>query len=338
MVIIIPQKKRSRHEHWLDTFDALSANYLPVAGSLAVDTGALKAATQGDWGKNLVTNGEFTTDTAGWTAVNGAVLTRRDYATSPSIAPTGGANNYGLEIASAGTAFALAYQALSVITGARYVASCRGYSPSANAGANLARLDLSGAVVGGMPTAAEDAWQSLSVSGIATSAALNSRLMCNSTTAGDMAHFDAASVRRQNAAAILSWSPTFRVRLVHIPPALGTTVTPAGWMFRYTDNLNYWEARIVPNTAGNDLLIVQVTAGAETVRSEARIAWTTDHNDELYLDVRGQNIVTAYRKYGSSVWATGPSYASATQGLNSPWMGPLLYGTEKRLAEAELWA
>ncbi len=135
----------------------------------------------------------------------------------------------------------------------------------------------------------------------------------------------------------MQFSPHFRARLTHISPA-APSVVPAGWMFRYTDALNYWELRVLPNTGGNDMQIVQVTAGAETVRAEADVDWTAEGTDEVELIARGSTITTRYRKAGG-VWTAGPSYASATQGGAASAMGPMLYGTTVApWAEVELWA
>ena len=321
--------------HLLDTFDVLSPRWQVVGGTLAVDTGALKAATLGNWLNNLVANGEFTSGVAGgWTAVN-VTASLVDSAVDPGAA-SGGVNANCAKLVLTGTDSPRLVQVISYLTGASYGFSARAYAPSANTRANAASLVPSMGVAVGVT--GEDAWESIAITQLSPvgSLILQPRTAAGAGTINDIAYFDAVTCYRQNAAAITPFAPTFHKRLVHIPPAAGV-VTPAGWMFRYTSALNYWELRVVPNTAGNDLQIVQVTAGVETMRAEADVDWTADQNDEVLLTVRGADIATAYRKYGSSVWTAGPGYAAATQGIGSPWAGPLQYDTARRWGEAEVW-
>jgi len=111
---------------YIDDFGGVSPRWQSLSGTLAVNAGALRAATLGDWLGNLITNGEFTTDTAGWDQIAPATLTRRDYATAPDIDPTGGVDNFGLEVLAA-TGYAR--QALMLTVGVTYTAYVRCYSP-----------------------------------------------------------------------------------------------------------------------------------------------------------------------------------------------------------------
>lgn len=65
---------------YVETFDVAPARLVPVVGTLAVSGGALRGATAGDWLGNLVANGEFTTDTTGWTAYQGGGADPRRFA------------------------------------------------------------------------------------------------------------------------------------------------------------------------------------------------------------------------------------------------------------------
>jgi len=49
----------------------------------------------------------------------------------------------------------------------------------------------------------------------------------------------------------------------------GAGVTPAGIVVRWLDANNYWYVRVTPGTAGNDLELVEINAGAPTVRGAA---------------------------------------------------------------------
>lgn len=313
---------------FVDTFDALLSRWQTVAGTLAVDGGALKASALGDWGNNLITNGEFTADRTGWGGV-GSSLSRVDSAVDPGV-PSGGMDSYVLKIVSTVNAPSSAYvysnpvPTWTELVGATYKASCRVYIPSSNA-ATVFTWRI--CTYPGDKVAVEDSWQPATHSTVAKAGDnyLRGDIGPAGLAIGDVAYIDSVTAYRQNAAAIMPFAPAFRARLTHISPA-APSVVPAGWMFRYTGPLDYWELRLLPNTDGNDMQIVQVTAGAETVRAEADVDWTAEGTDEVELIVRGSSITTRYRKAGG-VWTAGPSYASATQGAQARAMGPLVYGT-----------
>lgn len=146
-------------------------------------------------GAEILTNTEFTTDTSGWTVISGAVLTRRDYSSSPNIAPTGGANNFGLEIATGGSGAAAARQQPTLVLGTWYLLSVMAYSPSSNVGVNMAQVTPVQPSISFKVTSGEDSWQSIILSGRATSTAGDLRLRNISSTATDVVHFDAPSMK-----------------------------------------------------------------------------------------------------------------------------------------------
>jgi hypothetical protein len=318
---------------FVDTFDAL--RWQTVAGTLTVSGGALQASALGDWGPNLIQYGEFTTDAGGWGAV-GATRERVDSLVDPGVA-SGGADTYVLKIVATdddSTAYAYSSPTWPELLGATITARCLMYIPSSNSavGGRWSIYALPGTTLDTF-----DAWTALSTTQVMVAGYqyVRADILPTGLAIGDVLYLDSACVYRQNAAAIMPFAPNFRARLTHISPA-APSVVPAGWMFRYTDALNYWELRLLPNTSGNDMQIVQVTAGAETVRAEADVDWTAEGTDEIELIVRGSSITTRYRKAGG-VWTSGPSYSSATQGARSPWMGPLVYGTTTaRWARAEV--
>lgn len=157
-------------------------------------------------GAELASNVEFTTDTTGWTAAVGATLTRRDYTAAPDIDPTGGTDEYGMEVASGGDITSAANQNVGVTTGNFYRLGARAYSPSGNTQANAAAI--AGAQIyqfsGYYRTASEDSWQTLVAAGRSTGATLVAGLRCASTTAGDLAHYDAVSVKQITAAEVFA--------------------------------------------------------------------------------------------------------------------------------------
>jgi hypothetical protein len=313
---------------FVDTFDALLSRWQVLAGTLTVSGGALQASALGDWGPNLIPNGEFTTDTTGWRAIWGT-LARVDSSADPGVA-SGGADNYVLKLVATQDDSLTSYTYSSLPTwptllGATITARCLMYMPSSNSAVGgdwKIRAPVDSTTLDTF-----DAWTALSTTQVMTAGDqyVRADIRPAGKAIGDVLYLDSACAYRQNAAAIRNVAPAFRARLAHISPA-APSVVPAGWMFRYTDLLNYWELRLLPNTDGNDMQIVQVTAGEETVRAEADVDWTAEGTDEVELIVRGSSITTRYKKAGG-VWTAGPSYASATQGAQSPWMGPLVYGT-----------
>lgn len=146
-------------------------------------------------GAELLTNTEFTSNTTGWGVNNAATLTRRDFASSPNIAPTGGADNWGLEVASGGNATGNGSAGSWATTGRWYSISARCYAPSSNTGTNSAML-ATGATTGTNTTvSAENAWLLISYIARATSTSATINLRINSGTAGDVAYFDAPSIK-----------------------------------------------------------------------------------------------------------------------------------------------
>lgn len=160
-----------------------------VSGGKAINTPTL--------GAERLTNSEFTADTTGWAGSN-ATITRRDYATSPDIDPTGGADEFGLEVERTGAnAGATMNPAVNLTVGQFYRFAARAYSPSGNTYVNTCSLRGGPWFTGGSyKTTAEDTWQTLIVASRATAASAAGVLENLSTTTGDKAHFDAASVKQ----------------------------------------------------------------------------------------------------------------------------------------------
>jgi hypothetical protein len=314
---------------YVDDFTVLSSRWDVQAGSLAVSGGALQAATLGDWLGNLIVNGESWTGgppPTGWNEV-GTTTIAVDSNIDPGVASPS-LDAQAVKITKTGSADwnrieqPIATAALQI--GAKYHFGAWAYGDPGNARnqGHTHFLDTYSA------TAPSGEWRmSDAVAGpYATGQNRSFILYVRGTTAtGDIDYRDGAFVYRQNAPALLDgWrAPNHIATLSHVSPASG--VVPFGYVCRYTDSLNYWEVRVLPNTAGNDLQIIQVTAGVETTRAEADVDWTSDDTDELMVDCRGSTISTAYRKAGAGVWTAGPSYASATQGQTSPDVGVMLY-------------
>lgn len=142
---------------------------------------------------------------------------------------------------------------------------------------------------------------------------------------GDVSYYDKAECYRQNTPLLVAgWdTPHHILTLDHISPAAG--VVPCSVVLRYSDALNYWEVRLLPNTAGNDLQIVQVTAGVETVRAEEDVDWTSNDIDQLRVVAEGAVIGLEHRKAGEGSWTDSASWSAATQGQGSPGVGVMLW-------------
>lgn len=165
-------------------------------------------------GAELLTNSEFSTNTSGWTAINSAVLTRRDFTSSPNISPTGGSDNFGLEVASGGNSSGAARQQPAASVGAWIVFGTRAYSPSADTSTLCATITNS------RSTVLEDVWEELLNVFRNTANPPALILRCGSATNGDLAYFDAPTAKT------LTLSDLFIVRAGIIdPPFVSADVT-----------------------------------------------------------------------------------------------------------------
>lgn len=160
----------------------------------------------------LLTNTELATDTSSWTAINTATLTRRNFASSPNIAPTGGSDNFGLEVASGGNSQAAARQQPAVAVGAWLRVFTRAYSPSANTGLVAATITNSRSTVG------EDGWEDLLDIERNAANPASVILRAASATTGDVAYFDAASAKTlaTNELLLATYWPAETLRSVYV--------------------------------------------------------------------------------------------------------------------------
>lgn len=322
---------------FVDTFDTLNPRWQVLnGGTIAAVAGALRATAAGDWLGTLVTNGETWTGgppPTGWTTGN-CTPTQQD-ATALGIAPSGGADEKIMQLVQGGVPAGLCGTGvISAIKGTQYRGSGYLRAPSTN-------LGLKGAYLYGVFTpgyvvefireqvTAEDVWQyksGISVACPVTETGVRVYLLQRNGEAGDTAWFDKIELYRQNTPCrLLGWnSPNGIFTLDMAMPA--TAVTPFSWLTRYTDALNYWEVRVTPNTAGNDLEIIQVTAGVETQRAAVDVDWTASATEQLEISVRNTTIATRYKKTGGP-WTAGASYATATQGQTSGIHGVMLWDT-----------
>jgi len=302
-----------------DDFDTLSPNWTWLLGSGAVVGGALRAATLTADGYNIIKNPEFTVNTANWQSYDTGILIRVDSTIDPGILSPG-IDKWVLKVNAGVSQFGAAVINYA-IRDVRYLQSCLAFAPSANPVLRAAWLN---GWAGGPQVSAEDIWETLSVSMVAYDA-YYPRLTPKS--ANNIAYFDSISSQAQ---LVLAYRADFR-RLdgtftAGMPmPAAGTT--PRSLLFRVTDALNYWEVRVLPNTAGTDTLIVEHVAGVMTTRASADVDWTASQTDEIMVTVSGTAIAVYHRKFGAGVWTAACNYVTMATGLTADRHGLLLYQT-----------
>lgn len=330
---------------FVDEFDVLNTRWVPVVGTLAVNAGALRGLTAGDWltNTNLYVNPAFEGVYVGGVAPSWGT----GGASTPSeqVGRTGSAQGVYSPAGSSDNVFQTTAFAVSTI-GWSYRLS--GYGRiQAGAGGGTMRV-FGGAplgantTIGDIPNAAAG-WTLLGptvVGPVLTNGTVVTRLYGanEATFPGTVAVFDDVTWYRANTPALLAgWGrANYTIVVDHISPA-APSVVPWSAIVRYTDALNYWEICVTPNTVGNDLAIVQVTAGVETVRAAADVDWTAAGTDQLEITTAGSTISTRHQKSGAGVWTAGPSYATAVQGETSTQLGVMFYGTGvNRLARFEV--
>jgi hypothetical protein len=311
----------------VDDFAALSSRWVVQNdGTLSVSGGAVRASALDNWGPQLVADSgieEWSDENTPsvWTKSAAGVIEREDsdvHTGSHCVALTQD------ETGTSGRPFL--YQTVPLLVGATYFGSLWAKRVDA-IGCRVALIDASSSWY---PISRDDpalSWTMYSGAAVPhayTHIAKGAKVYLSDSVPVTVLVDDINIYRRNTPALLAGWrSPNHIATLSHVSPA--AAVTPFGYLCRYTDALNYWEVRVLPNTAGNDLQIIQVTAGAETTRAQADIDWTSDDTDELEVTCSGSTISTAYRKSGASVWTAGPSYGSATQGQTSPDVGLMLY-------------
>lgn len=315
-----------------------------LLGTWAVAGGALQVATLGDHGRNLVTNGEFTTDTTGWTAGASATIAQVDSASDPGVA-SGGADNGAVRVTGGPTSNPSVRQSsIPIVPGATYRWWGRVY-PDAT-GTYPSRINW---ISAGNPSSGLG-WQELSPKeavAVTSTATMDAYIMGTAPgVTGLVTYFDAIHAHRQNAVSpLLAVGPTATVIADLTMPA--AAVTPFGLLLRCPtlsgrlDWLNGWEVRLLPNTAGNDCQIVELVAGVETVRAEADVDWTSAGADRIKVTTRGSTLTVYAMKAGASTWTQVAQYASMTTQLNAPWAGLMGYGTDGPTvtrAEVQPWA
>ena len=317
------RRKRTR---FVDSFAAVSDRWQQHTGTLSVSSG-LRAATIAARGPNLVSNGEFTTNTTGWTPFQ-ASISRVNSSVDPGVA-SGGADSWAGKTAITVGTPAYVYQDVTTIVGATYAVAGRGYAPSANTQDYAAAIELLLTTWGTYrlaPVSAEDVWEPITaLPTVSVASPSRISLRVRGATVGDTAYFDALTCYRHNAVATLrSWPSPNGVFTLDMPiPASG--VVPFSFIARYTDDLNFWEVRVTPNTAGTDLQLIEVVAGVATVRASADVDWTAGATDQMRITANGASIAVEAKKSGAGSWSAACDYGSCATGLTARDHGLMFY-------------
>lgn len=140
-------------------------------------------------GSNLITNGEFTTNTTGWAGYGGTTISRVTASSDPGV-PSGGTDDYCLKVN--GTYFA--YDPISTTTGKHYFVRLRGYDAS---GGNSLKISATsdGATLTGVPevTVSGAEWKTYTSSFIAEGTTTYIRIGANSG-GGSVSYWDKVEV------------------------------------------------------------------------------------------------------------------------------------------------
>ncbi len=262
-------------------------------------------------GSELLTNTEFTSNTTGWTALSGATLTQRDFTTSPDIDPTGGSDNFGLEISNGGTANATARQQPTIVIDTWYQLSVMAHSPSTATTVNTAQLNGVSPVVAFRQTNTEDVWEQLAGTGKASSTTGDIRLRCTAAVSGDKAYFDAPSFKA------LTLNQLFAVRTGSSLPAsvsaTGTITTRAfaGVVYGLNSISTPTNGIVAVHDGGSSLIMYKIVAGVWTTL----ISTTASYVAGILPEIRWVSANTFALYYDSVQRGTNQSVSDAGTGL-----------------------
>lgn len=318
-------RRRTHQPRSREQWDVLSSRWTawPSGAAMAVAGGAVQGSTLAADGHNLCANGEFTVNTAGWSAMTGATVSRVNSAVDPGAA-SGGLDDWCLKIVAGALQFASArYPITTYVLGASYRLAERVY---ANTAGRPAACNLYCGNSNFIYTGTIGSWVAAAVTGIATNTAGHIDQFVNGAAgAGPAIYGDAVTCYATVAGVYWPLCPSLRLHHVIPIPAAGTT--PRGFVYRWTDALNYWELRILPNTAGTDAYLLERNAGAYTTRASADVDWTAGGNDEVMVSLAGNTITVWVRKSGAAGWTQTLQYTSATFNNTAYRHGVLAYDT-----------
>lgn len=320
--------------NFVDTFDTLSPAWMPLLDGAAaqVTDGSLQGKTPQPFGANLLSNSELSTDTSSWVPSNGSI-DRVDSGTDPG-ASSGGADDWCAKLTATSDALVTMAQGRSGVVGATYSFGARAYRPSANGGGEV-RIQGSGGLNNVVAeVTANNTWQDLRIAAQPLSiAAITLRAQIVGAVEGDIAYFDAFTLTRAVVPMVrLHQSADGTITVPVVIPASG--VVPFSLLLRATDIDNLWEVRVTPNTAGNDLQLIERDAGSERTWLEYDIGWTPGGTDEIRVAMLGPCITLLYRKQGEATFTEVGKHTDAQLNLTSRYHGFMAHNVGVDVAEA----
>lgn len=258
---------------------ALSAIWTNQVGEFETSGGIARAHALGAGGPNLIYNGEFTTDLTGWSDNGyGGAIYRRDFSSSPDIDPTGGDDEFGLEILHDTANYAMFNHTYPCYIGAYYDFLCRAYAPSTNVSGNP--LMRGYPYIDAQNTAVKDAWVTLHTvmpSACDVQPLGQIRLNPEDTNVNDKAYFDKVTVKLMRSISTFDAEAANVKIIIKVTPH-ATNPAHFGIVARYTDSNNYWLWKIKPNLASGinvtDFSLIEVNGNVETIRDSFYVGFT----------------------------------------------------------------
>jgi hypothetical protein len=285
-----------------ETFGTDLSAWTARLGTGQVASGQLRGATLGTDAQERVTNAEFATDTSGWSTFGNGTLTRKDFSSSPNIAPTGGTDNFGAELANGatGTAYFLRGGTTNQFPRATYKGTARCYSPSANTQVRQGTLEVTGDASSTARVVAEDAWETITVSRLsASNRNLTISGQSSAAQSGDVSYWDAFSLQAQMAILTRDHGANPDITINLTTP---TNDAARGYVLRYSSATSYLLVLMISGLgSGNDLYLFQVNGAAVSILAQTRVAFTNStayvlriqaYGHSYKVDVGGVNQIT----------------------------------------------
>lgn len=135
---------------------------------------------------------------------------------------------------------------------------------------------------------------------------------------------------------LLCPSPNMRLTAAMPMPAAPSVVPRSIWV-RGADELNGWEVRITPNTAGNDLSIIEWVAGVQTPRASADVDWTAGAVDNVKVETHANAITVFAMKDGAASWTQVATWATMATGALNRLFGFMVYDTAQPIVNSATW-
>lgn len=252
-----------------------------LTGATWATDGSGRAYNTPTLGAELLTNVEFTTDVTGWALLTGTTATQRNFLVSPAIAPTGGVDDFGVEILTNGSGGAGIRQQPTIANHTWYEISCRAYWPSVNTGVNLAQL-ISVQPSASLNIFGEDSWQTIRVIARSTSTAGDVRFRNISGISGDIAYFDAPSLKPLTLTALHAAKLGSANNLIASARINALTAGTQAGTFALVDNPANPQNGIYAYHDGTGVTLEKLVAGAwSTVNARVAVAFSADAAIEI---------------------------------------------------------